>query len=78
MLSSELVAEKMFKILKGNGHDLKLYTDEGADTVDPSAARRFYIIDNGTMISLDETDNTRNIKVSLGSNVDHQSIKETT
>jgi len=77
MLSSELVAEKMFKILKGNGHDLKLYTDEGADTVDPSAARRFYIIDNGTMISLDETDNTRNIKVSLGSNVDHQSIKET-
>jgi len=77
MLSSELVAEKMFKILKGNGHDLKLYTDEGADTVDPSVARRFYIIDNGTMISLDETDNTRNIKVSLGSNVDHQSIKET-
>ena len=77
MLSSELVAEKMFKILKGNGHSLKLYTDEGADTVDPSEARRFYIIDNGTMISLDETDNTRNIKVSLGSNVDHQSIKET-
>lgn len=77
MLSSELVAEKMFKILKGNGHDLKLYTDEGADTVDPAEARRFFMIDTGTMISLDETENTRNIKVSLGSNVDHQSIKET-
>ena len=51
MLSSELVAEKIFKILKGNGHDLKLYTDEGSDTVDPSVARRFYLIDNGTMIS---------------------------
>ena len=51
MLSSELVAEKMFKILKGNGHDLKLYTDEGADTVDPAEARRFFMIDTGTMIS---------------------------
>jgi hypothetical protein len=77
MLSSELVAEKIFKILKGNGHNLKLYTDEGADTVDPSKGRRFYITDNGTMVSLDETENTRKIKVSLGSNVDHRSIKET-
>ena len=57
MLSSELVAEKIFKILKGNGHSLKLFTDEGAGTVDPSMARRFFMDDTGTMVSLDETDN---------------------
>lgn len=77
MLSSELVAEKIFKILKGNGHNLKLYTDEGADTVDPSAARRFFLNDTGTMVSLDETENRREIKVSLGQGVEHADLKDT-
>ena len=77
MLSSEYVAEKMFKILKGNGHELKLYTDEGADTVDPSEARRFFLIDTGTMVSLDETDNRREVKVSLGQGVEYADLKDT-
>jgi len=77
MLSSETVAEKIFKILKGNGHNLKLYTDEGADTVDPSAARRFFLNDTGTMVSLDETENRREIKVSLGQGVEHADLKDT-
>jgi hypothetical protein len=77
MLSSESVAEKIFKILKGNGHELKLYTDEGSDTVDPQTARRFYMSDTGTMVSLDETDNTRVIKVSMGVNTNHQLLKDT-
>jgi len=77
MLSSEYVAEKMFKILKGNGHELKLYTDEGADTVDPSMARRFFLIDTGTMVSLDETDNRREVKVSLGQGVEYADLKDT-
>ena len=59
MLSSETVAEKIFKILKGNGHELQMFTDEGATTVDPATSRRFYLNDTGTMISLDETTNTR-------------------
>jgi len=77
MLSSEYVAEKMFKILKGNGHELKLYTDEGADTVDPSMARRFFLIDTGTMVSLDETDNRREVIVSLGQGVEYADLKDT-
>ena len=77
MLSSEYVAEKMFKILKGNGHELKLYTNEGADTVDPSEARRFFLIDTGTMVSLDETDNRREVKVSLGQGVEYADLKDT-
>ena len=77
MLSSESVAEKIFKVLKGNGHSLKLYTDEGADTVDPSQARRFFLNDTGTMVSLDETDTRREIKVSLGQGVEHADLKDT-
>lgn len=77
MLSSETIAEKIFKILKGNGHSLKLFTDEGSDTVDPANARRFYMTDTGTMVNLDETENTRAIKVSLGVGTDHKLLKDT-
>ena len=77
MLSSELVAEKIFKILKGNGHNLKLYTDDGTDTVDPTEARRFFMPDTSTMISLDETDNRREVKVSIGANTELNELKDT-
>ena len=77
MLSSETVAEKIFKILKGNGHEIQMFTDEGATTVDPSTSRRFYLSDTGTMVSLDETDSTREIKVSVGANTDMDLLKDT-
>jgi hypothetical protein len=77
MLSSETVAEKIFKILKGNGHDIQMFTDEGATTVDPSEGRRFFINQTGTMVSLDETDNNREIKVSIGANTDIDVLKDT-
>jgi hypothetical protein len=76
-LSSELVAEKIFKILKGNGHNLKLFTDDGTDTVDPAEARRFFMPDTSTMISLDETDNRREVKVSIGANTKLDELKDT-
>ncbi len=77
MLSSETVAEKIFKILKGNGHKLQMFTDEGATTVDPLTSRRFYLNDTDTMISLDETTNTREIKVSVGATTDMDVLKDT-
>lgn len=77
MLSSETVAEKIFKILKGNGHEIQMFTDEGATTVDPSDSRRFYLNNNGTMVSLDETESTREIKVSIGATTDINDLKDT-
>lgn len=77
MISSDKVSEKMFKILKGNGHNLKLFTDEGEHTVDPNSARRFYIQDLGTMINLDETDSTREIRVSVNQNTDIDQFRST-
>ena len=77
MISSDKVSEKMFKILKGNGHNLKLFTDEGEHTVDPNSARRFYIQDLGTMINLDETDSTREIRVSVNQNTNIDQFRST-
>ena len=43
MISGDKIAENIFKILKGNGYDIKIFTDEGETTIDPNSARRFYI-----------------------------------
>ena len=70
MISGETIAENIFKILKGNGYKIKIFTDEGENTVDPQAARRFYIPDLGSMVNLDETDSKRELRVSVNQNTD--------
>jgi hypothetical protein len=77
MISGEKIAEDIFKILKGNGHNIKIFTDEGENTIDPEAARRFYIPDLGSMINLDETDSKREIRVSINANTDINEFKDT-
>jgi hypothetical protein len=57
MVLYDKLAEKIFGIMKGFGHQLKLYTVDGNETVDPSAARRFFATDTGTMITIDEESN---------------------
>lgn len=77
MLSSETVADKIFKILKGNGHNVELFTDEGKTTVDAQEARRFYLPDSFTMVNLDETDSRREIKVSVSAGTQVEDLKDT-
>ena len=77
MVSSEKIANDIFKILKGSGVSIQLYTDEGESTVDPDNARRFYIKDLGSMINLDETDSNREIRVSVNRNTDLDEFKDT-
>ncbi len=77
MISGEKIAEDIFKILKGNGHNIKIFTDEGENTIDPTAARRFYIPSLGSMINLDETDTKREIRVSINANTDINEFKDT-
>jgi hypothetical protein len=76
MLSSESVAEKIFKIIKGNGFNVELFTDEGKNTVDPEDARRFYIPNTFTMVNLDETDSKREIKVSLSAGTQMEEVRD--
>ena len=77
MISGETIANDIFKILKGNGYSIKIFTDEGENTVDPEAARRFYIPELGSMVNLDETDSKREIRVSVNQNTDVNEFKDT-
>ena len=77
MISGETIANDIFKILKGNGYDIKIFTDEGESTVDPQAARRFYVPKLGSMINLDETDSKRELRVSVNQNTDIKEFKDT-
>lgn len=56
MIAVEKLAEKVFGVLKGFGHQVKLFTDEGAETVDPKEARRFFC-DSGLMVTVNEDEN---------------------
>jgi len=77
MITSEKIANEIFKILKGSGVSVQLYTDEGENTVDPENARRFYLKDLGSMVNLDETDSNREIRVSVNRNTDLDEFKDT-
>lgn len=77
MISSETIANEIFKIIKGNGNAVKLFTDEGKSTIDPEEARRFYLPGMLAMINLDETDSKREIKVSVSSGSQLEELNDT-
>ncbi len=77
MISGETIASDIFKILKGNGYNIKIFTDEGENTIDPETARRFYIPSLGSMVNLDETDSKRELRVSINQNTDMSKFKDT-
>lgn len=77
MINISNISNEVFKILKGNGYNIKLYTDEGESTVDPDQARRFYIPKLGSMVNLDETESTRELRVSVNQNTNLDEFKDT-
>ena len=54
MINFGIVATKIFKVLKGNGYSVKLYTFDGSETIDPEEARWFYVMDPNMMVMLDD------------------------
>jgi len=77
MIKSENISNEIFKILKGSGQIVKLFTDEGENTVDASSARRFYLPNLGSMVNLDETESTRELRISVNQNTDLDAFKDT-
>jgi hypothetical protein len=57
MILVDKLAEKIFGVMKGFGHQVKMYTAEGTETVDPAAAKRFFSTDSGLMVTIDEQNN---------------------
>lgn len=62
------LSEKVFSLLKGNGLQVKIFDDAGAETTDPTTGRRFFVINPNIMVTIDEDDNT--VEFSKGKDVD--------
>jgi len=68
-------SEQVFKVIKGHGAVLELFTDDGRSTVDPAEARRFYCKDTKVMVNIEDTDEKTELKVSVSASTDIESIK---
>ena len=73
MINYEKVAEKLFSIVKGHGHDLIMFTEDGMETSDATEARRFYVKNPNYMLTLDGEN--RHIKFNKNSNVELEDIE---
>ena len=69
MVEMDDLAGKVFALLKGNGLQVKIFDDAGAETTDPNTGRRFFVVDPNIMITIDEDSNC--IEFNKGSTVDN-------
>ena len=70
----ETVATKIFKVIKGSGHDVKMYDSAtGNETVDPNTSRYFYVKMPNYMVHLDP-DNSE-IKLHQGAEKTDEKVK---
>lgn len=73
--SVDHIAEQIFKTIKGFGHPIVLYTDDGKKTADPADARRFYAKDIKMMVNFVVDKTTNEIVVNLSNNTDLKEVK---
>lgn len=58
MEQMNILAEKIFSILKGNELKIKIFDVDGNDIVDPTLGRRFFVASPNIMVTLDEENNS--------------------
>jgi hypothetical protein len=68
MVEMSDLSEKVFSLLKGNGLQVKIFDEAGAETTDPTAGRRFFVVSPNIMVTIDEDNNT--VEFSKGKDVD--------
>jgi hypothetical protein len=66
------LAERVFSLLKGNGLQVKIFDNAGAETTDPTVGRRFFVVSPNIMVTIDEDDNK--VEFSKGNDVDDSVI----
>lgn len=74
MVQIEKLAERIFSLLKGYGFKIKIFDEDGNETTDPTAGRRFFVADPNFMITIDEE--SEEVEFSKGANVDFEKSKE--
>ena len=77
MISDDKITTGIFKILKGNGYNIELFTEEGENTIDPNNARRFYVKDMGAMVNFETSNANREIRVSVSQTTSVEQLKDT-
>ena len=75
-INIDKLGEQIFKVLKGHGLTLELFTNDGKSTVDPLEAKRFYNGENKIMVNLESNDEKYELKVNLGKSTDVDSIRK--
>lgn len=68
MVEMSDLSEKVFSLLKGNGLQVKIFDEAGAETTDPTTGRRFFVVNPNIMVTIDEEENT--VEFSKGKDVD--------
>ena len=67
------ISDKIFKVIKGSGHDIKMYdASTGDETVDPATSRYFYVKNPNYMVHIDEE--TGEIKFHQGADNSNQNL----
>jgi hypothetical protein len=72
--SVDQIAEQIFKTIKGFGHSIVLFTENGKKTVDPTAARRFYAKDIQMMVNFVVDETTNELVVNLSKDTDIKAV----
>lgn len=67
MVEIETLAGKIFSLLKGNGLQIKIFDNEGAEITDPTQGRRFFVMKPNIMVTINE--DTNDIEFNKGAEV---------
>jgi hypothetical protein len=72
MVEIETLAGKIFSLLKGNGLQIKIFDNEGAEITDPTQGRRFFVMKPNIMVTINEDSN--DIEFSKGAEVGDEAL----
>jgi hypothetical protein len=76
MISFNAVAKRVWQVLKGRGYNLKIYQNNGEIALDPETeARKFYIEDEGILVSISDLGEDSEIKVYMSEENSYEEIK---
>lgn len=67
MVDYDKIAYKIFNVLKGHGFNVQMYADDGMQTTEPEAARRFFVEEPNFMVTLQDEDDE--IKMNKNANL---------
>ena len=72
----ETLSTEIFNILKGAGYKIRLYDEEGKETLDTDEATRLYAVDQNLIVTLIDEDNKIETIVKVGNNFDIKNNKD--